>query len=103
MMFIPSLTIVLVALFCSVFGCAMPFAAVAALAASNLPGRAGIAVVLGSWLINQLLGFTIHHYPRDASTFAWGLAMGVAAFAAYALARIVRERPVLALAVAFVT
>jgi hypothetical protein len=33
--------------------------------------------VLTVWLINQIIGFSLLHYPTDASTTARGLALGV--------------------------
>lgn len=101
MIAIPSLLIILAAFVCSVFGCAMPFAAISALAAVHLRSRTGIAIVAGSWLLNQALGFTVHHYPTDPTTLAWAAALGVASFVAFAFARAWRDRPLVAVTVAF--
>src|SRR6185312_7148286 len=59
--------------------CATPFAAFAAIAAATLPWRPACLVVVGAWLINQAIGFGVHHYPVDASTIAWGFVIGAAA------------------------
>jgi len=69
------------------FACAMPFAALAAIAALMLPRAQVISFMLVAWLANQLIGFAFLHYPLDASTFAWGGFIGLAAVAAGALAQ----------------
>jgi hypothetical protein len=66
--------------------CATPFAAFAVVAAAMLPLRAALLVVTGGWLVNQIIGFGVHHYPIDASTMAWGFVIGLAALAATAAA-----------------
>ena len=71
------------------FACAMPFAALATLAALTLRDRDAIGLVLMVWLGNQLIGFGLMHYPWTGSTLGWGLAIGVAALAAWAAARVV--------------
>jgi hypothetical protein len=64
--------------------CATPFAAFAVVAAAMLPHRPALLVVTGAWLVNQSIGFGVHHYPIDASTIAWGFVIGAAALAATA-------------------
>jgi hypothetical protein len=64
--------------------CATPFAAFAVIAAATLPLRPALLVVAGAWLVNQTIGFAALHYPIDASTIAWGFAIGAAALAATA-------------------
>jgi hypothetical protein len=61
------------------FACATPFAAFAVVAAAMLPLRPALLVVTGAWLVNQTIGFGAMHYPIDASTIAWGFAIGAAA------------------------
>jgi hypothetical protein len=61
------------------FACATPFAAFAVVAAAMLPLRPALLVVTGAWLVNQIIGFGVLHYPIDASTIAWGFAIGAAA------------------------
>jgi hypothetical protein len=65
--------------------CATPFAAFAVIAAASLPLRPALLTVAGAWLVNQSIGFGALHYPIDASTIAWGLAIGAAALAATAV------------------
>jgi hypothetical protein len=43
--------------------CATPFAAFTVVAAAMLPLRPGLFVVMGTWLVNQMIGFGAHHYP----------------------------------------
>jgi hypothetical protein len=72
--------------------CLMPFVALAAMAASTLPRREGVATMLIAWAANQGIGFTLLGYPRDAGTLGWGVAIGVAALAAYAAIRAITAR-----------
>jgi hypothetical protein len=69
--------------------CATPFAAFAVVAAAMLPLRPALLVAAGAWLVNQMIGFGIHHYPIDASTMAWGFVIGVATLGATAAAAVV--------------
>jgi len=98
---VPALLVLVAGLACSFLGCIVPLAALAAFAASYAPARVGIGTILATWLSGQVLGFTIHHYPMNGSTFAWGIAIGVAALAAYALARVARRNMVISFVVAF--
>jgi hypothetical protein len=87
--------------------CATPFAAFAVAASAMLPQRPALLVVTGAWLVNQAIGFGVLHYPIDAHTMLWGLAIGAAALAATAISSAVlrslpRSRTPLALALAFV-
>jgi hypothetical protein len=59
--------------------CAVPLAAFAAAAALTLSRRNALLLVLLVWLANQLVGFTVLHYPWTASTFAWGVVLGAVA------------------------
>jgi len=59
--------------------CATPFAAFAAAAALTLPQRDALVLVTSVWFANQLVGFTVLHYPWTANTFAWGVALGIVA------------------------
>jgi hypothetical protein len=68
------------------FACATPFAALATLAAFTLSRRAAIGLVLFTWATNQAVGFGLLQYPTDASTVAWGVAVGLAALAGLATA-----------------
>jgi hypothetical protein len=87
--------------------CATPFAAFAVVAAATLSLRPALLVVAGAWLVNQTIGFGMHHYPVDASTIAWGFVIGAAALAAtaasaVALRAVPRMRSPLALILALV-
>lgn len=68
--------------------CATPFAALAALAATRLNRRDGVATMLVAWFASQAVGFGIHHYPHSATTLLWGGAIGTAAIAALLVARV---------------
>jgi hypothetical protein len=70
--------------------CIAPFVAVATLAARTLPRRIAFAAIGAMWVANQAIGFGWSHYPRDASTFAWGAAMLAASLAAGFVATRVR-------------
>lgn len=70
----------------SVLACAWPLVALAALARS-MPARFAYAMVALTWCVDQLLGFTVRHYPHDVSTYGWGLAIGAAALIATFAAR----------------
>ena len=62
--------------------CAVPLAAFAAAAALSLPRRDALLLIVLVWLVNQVVGFTLLGYPWDASTFAWGAVLCVAAILA---------------------
>lgn len=70
-----------------VYACAAPFAAIAALAALKMDRKGGLALVIVAWMANQAIGFAVLDYPHTANTYAWGLAIGVAAIAGFAAAR----------------
>jgi len=55
--------------------CAVPFAALAAIAALTLTRRDALLLVCLAWLSNQAVGFGLLNYPWDFETFAWGLAL----------------------------
>lgn len=67
--------------------CATPFTALAALAATQMRARDGAPLMLLAWAVSQIVGFGLHNYPRDASTIAWGVALGMAAVACVIAAR----------------
>lgn len=70
-----------------VFACALPFAALAAVAALDSDRTDGMLLLGTIWLTNQVIGFGFLGYPLEAQAFAWGLAMGLGALAAYFAAR----------------
>jgi hypothetical protein len=55
--------------------CAVPFAALAAVAALTLGRRDALLLVGLAWLANQAVGFGLLHYPWTADTLGWGLAL----------------------------
>lgn len=74
------------------FACAVPFAAFGAVTALTLSRRDALLLTGAAWLANQLVGFAILGYPWTASTFAWGVALGiVAVLATWASQLIVRR------------
>ncbi|MDB5725940.1 MAG: hypothetical protein JWQ16_2694 [Novosphingobium sp.] len=88
-------------------GCAMPFAALAALAALYLRQRDGLILLLLAWSANQAVGFGLMNYPHDPKTLAWGIGLATAAIgsgvSAYAaLARLPHLAPVLRTGAAFI-
>ena len=71
------------------FACVLPFAAIATISALTLNVRRGAALVVATWFANQVVGFTLMHYPQTLDTYALGLSLGFGALAAYAVARAV--------------
>ena len=69
------------------FSCATPFAALAALAALDMKRTEGLLLVVGVWAANQAVGYGLLGYPMEAQSFAWGVAIGIAAVAGYVSAR----------------
>ncbi len=67
--------------------CLMPFVALAAMAATTLPRREGLATIAIGWAANQAIGFGLLGYPLDAGALGWGAALGIAALAAFAVVR----------------
>jgi hypothetical protein len=61
------------------FACAVPFAAFGAIAALSLPRRDALLLTLALWLVNQIIGFAMLHYPWEGTTFTWGVILGVVA------------------------
>lgn len=88
--------------------CAMPFVALAAVAATRMPARAGLTLITLTWAINQAVGFGVLHYPTDWRTLTWGAGMLSAALVAVAAARwgdraTARTNPAVRLATAYGT
>ncbi len=77
--------------------CAMPFAAMAALAAVHLRRQDGVPLILLGWGCSQAIGFGLLGYPHDPATIGWGVGIAVAAlaavFAGYAIDARRRSRP----------
>jgi hypothetical protein len=74
------------------FACALPLAAFATISALIFQPRAAVSAVLIVWLMNQIIGFSILHYPTDASTIAWGFALGVIGILSLGAASLVLSR-----------
>lgn len=68
--------------------CVFPFAALAALAAVTLPTRQAALMLGAMWLVNQVIGFTLLSYPHDGQAVAWGVIIGIAAFAGLGVAKL---------------
>lgn len=69
------------------FACAVPFAAFSAATALTLPKQDALILTVGVWLANQLTGFLLMSYPWDATTFAWGAALGITGLVSMLAAR----------------
>ena len=72
--------------------CMMPFVALATLTAATMPRRQAAMTIGAIWSINQLLGFTLLGYPADATTIAWGAAIGAAGLGAMMVAAAILGR-----------
>lgn len=85
------------------FACAVPFAAFGAVAAMTLPRRDAVLLTVALWLVNQIIGFTLLHYPWDGMTLAWGAILGIVAVSSTgaALATIRRQGVVATAATSF--
>lgn len=90
-----ALWIALIAALCvggsTVYACAAPFAAIAALAAAKMDRISGTVLVVVAWIANQAVGFGFLDYPHTASTYAWGAAIGLGAIVGFAGARSITE------------
>jgi hypothetical protein len=71
------------------FACAAPLAAIAALAGTKMRAGEGAVLVVAAWLANQLVGYLLLDYPQTFESFAWGVAIGIAALAGFAAAHAV--------------
>jgi hypothetical protein len=68
--------------------CAAPLAAIAALGGIHLSRRLALLLAFTAWIANQVVGFGLLHYPTDATTLGWGLAIGLGTLAGAEAARI---------------
>jgi hypothetical protein len=48
-------------------------------AALTLPSRDALRLICGVWFADQVVGYTVIHYPWTANSLAWGAILGVAA------------------------
>lgn len=74
------------------YACAMPFTAMATYAALKLRPRDALTSIAAAWLINQVIGYRCLNYPQTPESFAWGIALGVATYAALILAMQIASR-----------
>jgi hypothetical protein len=65
-----------------VFTCATPFVALAVFAAATLQPAPALATVLGTWLLDQAIGYGLLGYPISPESFVWGAALGASAVVA---------------------
>lgn len=72
--------------------CALPLAGFAAVAALTASRREALLLTGAVWLTNQALGFIFLHYPMDATTLAWGGALGVIALLSCESAGLIARR-----------
>lgn len=77
-------------LFSLALACAMPFAAIAAVAGSFLTRRMAVALTAFAWVANQAVGYLVLDYPRTWDSYAWGAAIGLAAVASVAVVLFLR-------------
>jgi hypothetical protein len=61
------------------FACAAPLVAFGVAAALTLPSRDALSLICGVWFADQVVGYTVIHYPWTANSLAWGAILGVAA------------------------
>ncbi len=61
------------------FACAAPLVAFGVAAALTLPSRDALSLIFGVWFADQVVGYTVLHYPWTANSLAWGAILGVAA------------------------
>ncbi|HTU70850.1 MAG TPA: hypothetical protein VMF11_11085 [Candidatus Baltobacteraceae bacterium] len=97
---LPFIALFSVGVACSLIGCIVPLAAIAAVTASALRLRDGLLLVAGVWFANQFIGFAVHGYPVNANTLAWAAALALGTGAAFFVARAVKH-PLIGFASAF--
>lgn len=74
------------------YACAIPFAALSTFAALKFRRREALLSLGAVWLINQAVGYGCLNYPRTPESFAWGVALGVATYAALIVAMRIARR-----------
>lgn len=65
-----------------VYTCTVPLVGFGVIAGSTLSRKKAVTMVMTMWLVNQILGFTIHQYPLTFKTFVWGGVIGLGALLA---------------------
>ena len=68
--------------------CVFPFAAFAALAATTMRLRTGLALVTSVWAANQAVGFFVLSFPWDAQAVGHGISILAASLIAFGAARL---------------
>ena len=68
--------------------CVFPFAAFAALAATTMRLRTGLALIASVWAANQFVGFFILSFPWDAQAVGHGISILAASLIAFGAARL---------------
>lgn len=87
------------------FACALPLAAFAVVASLSFNRAGAAATMIGVWFANQLVGFSVLHYPTDSSTLVWGAVLGGVALLSLLVADIaltLGKKSPLAIVIAFV-
>jgi hypothetical protein len=69
------------------YACAVPFAALAALAALTSDRKSGLTLIGTIWLANQAVGFAFLNYPVEFQCIAWGFMLGISAMLSLFAAR----------------
>jgi len=59
--------------------CSAPFAALAVALTATIGIRASLGTMTLVWLVNQIAGFALFHFPHTLNTVLWGFAIGSAA------------------------
>lgn len=60
------------------FACAAPLVAFGVAAALTLPSRDALRLICGVWFADQVVGYTVIHYPWTVNSLAWGVVLGLA-------------------------
>ena len=68
--------------------CVFPFAAFAALAATTMRLRTGLALVTSVWAANKAVGFFVLSFPWDAQAVGHGISILAASLIAFGAARL---------------
>lgn len=74
------------------FACATPLVAFGVVAALTLPPRDAVRLICVIWFTDQVFGFTVLHYPKTATSAAWGVIVGAAAVLATVAAQQTLQR-----------
>ena len=66
----------------------------------SLPRRDALLLTVALWLVNQIIGFTVLHYPLDGMTLTWGAILGgVAILSTIAAQMTIRQQGIMVTAV----